>query len=235
MPFLSSVEASMGYGRPPNPPVAAATGGSLFFSGTSSSFLTVANDADLRMGAGDFTIEWFQYMQSGSSFPRIFSIGTYSAQSIACSVEGSNNTLYAWISGANVMTNSFSSNLNKWTHVAFCRSGTSFRCFINGTQAGSTLTNSTNFNNTTNTLCIGNESTASAAAAYKGYITNFRWTKGQALYTANFTRPIAPLTAGANTKLLLLASTSGTAVTDSSGVGKTVTNTGVTWNALTPF
>jgi hypothetical protein len=35
--------------------------------------------------------------------------------------------------------------------------------------------------------------------------------------------------------LLLLATTSGTAFTDSSGIGKTATGTGVAWNALTPF
>jgi hypothetical protein len=238
MPFMSSVEGAMGYGRPPNRPAAAApviTGGSMYFNGTAAVNLSLANVLDFRMGTGDFTIEWFQYMESGNSFPRIFSIGSYNTQSIACSIESSNNLLYAWISSANLMSNSFNTNLNKWTHVAFCRSGTSFRCFVNGTQVGSTLSNSTNFSDTTNVLRIGNESTTSLGAAYKGYLTNFRWTKGQALYTANFTRPTVPLTAGANTRLLLLASTNGTVTTDSSGTGKTVTNNGVVWNALTPF
>jgi hypothetical protein len=55
------------------------------------------------------------------------------------------------------------------------------------------------------------------------------------LYTSNFTRPTAPLTAVSGTKLLLLASTSGTATTDSSGLGKSVTNNGTTWSALNPF
>jgi hypothetical protein len=239
MPFAASVGGVYGYGRPRQPPVAppAVRGGSLLFSGASNSFLTVANDIDLRMGTGDFTIEWFQYATTvGNSFPRVFSIGNFSTQSIAVSQEGtdSSRTFYAWMSGA-LAIESGQNYTNRWVHFAISRSGTSLRVFRNGTQIGTTLTNSTNFNNTTSTLCIGNESSPSTGAAFKGHITNFRWVKGTALYTANFTTPTAPLTAVANTRLLLLATTSGTATTDSSATPKTVTNTNVTWNALTPF
>lgn len=240
MPFVASVESTMGYGRPKQPPAApapAAVGGSLLFPGTASSRLTIPNDVDLRMGTGNFTIEWFQYMLSSSnSAPRVFSIGTYAGASIAVSLEGSatSRTLYAWISGANSIE-SAQNYVGQWIHFAICRSGTSLRVFKNGTQIGTTLSNSTNFNDTTNVLAIGNESSASAIASFNGYITNFRIVKGTALYTSNFTRPTQPLTAVANTKLLLLASSSGAATTDSSGLGKTVTNSSVTWNALSPF
>jgi hypothetical protein len=239
MPFLSSVEAALGYGRPRQPPTQAAVvkGGSLFFAGTAAANLSIPNDIDFRNGTGNFTIEWFQYATTvGNSFPRIFSIGSYSTQSIAVSQEGSDSsrTFYAWISGANSIE-SGQNYSNTWIHFAISRSGTSLRVFKNGTQIGTTLTNSTNFNNTTDVLRIGNESSTSAGAAFKGYITNFRWTKGAALYTSNFTKPSAPLTAGANTSLLLLATTSGSASTDSSGKGKTVTNSSVTWSNLTPF
>ena len=225
-----------GYGRAQK--VAAApsgTGGSLYFNGTAAANLSIANDVDLRFGTGDFTVEWFQYMITGNANPRIFSIGTYASASIACSIESNDAYLYAWISGANAMTTSFSSNLNKWVHVAFCRSGTSFRCFVDGVQVGSTLTNSTNFSDTTNALRIGNETSTTVGSAYKGYLTNFRWTKGTARYTANFTKPTAQLTADANTRLLLLAASSGAATTDSSSSAKTVINNGATWNSLTPF
>lgn len=236
MPIFASAAGAFGYGRAKR---AAATpvGGSLLFDGTSTGNLSIANDIDFRNGTGDFTIEWFQYATTvGNSFPRVFSIGNFSTQSIAVSQEGSDSsrTFYAWISGANSIE-SGQNYSNTWIHFALCRSGTSFRVFKNGTQIGSTLTNSTNFNNTTQALRIGNETSASTGAAFKGYITNFRWTKGSALYTANFTRPAAPLTATANTSLLLLATNSGAATTDSSGKGKTVTNNGVTWSSLTPF
>jgi hypothetical protein len=239
MPFFSSVEGRYSYGRAPRPPTQAAAsgGGSLLFTGSSSSGISFANVADFQMGTGDFTIEWFQYQLPGSGLnQRIFSIGSYPSASIAVSQEGSDTsrTFYAWLSGANAMSSGINMQ-NTWIHYAICRSGSSLRVFQNGTQIGSTLSNSTNFNNTTQVLRLGNETTTSAGAAFNGYITNFHWVKGTALYTANFTRPSAPITPVANTKLLLLATTSGTALTDSSGTGKVGTATNVAWNALKPF
>ena len=240
MPFLGSVESKFAFGRPTARPAAAApvaSGGSILFSGSSTSGLTIPNDPDFRFGTGDFTVEWFQYQTAGdAAAQRIFSIGSYATQSIAVSQEGSltSRTFYVWVSGANAI----GSNLNltnAWNHFAICRSGTNLRIFRNGTQIGTTLSNSTNFNNTNQVLAIGNESSPSSIASFNGYITNFHWVKGTALYTANFTRPSAPITPVANTKLLLLATTSGTYVQDSSGLGKVATPTGATWNALSPF
>ena len=239
MPFLGSVESKFAFGRPTARPAAApaAAGGSILFSGSSTSGLTFPNDPDFRFGTGDFTVEWFQYQTAGdAAAQRIFSIGNYATQSIAVSQEGSltSRIFYAWVSGANAIATSLNLT-NAWNHFAICRSGTSLRVFRNGTQIGSTLTNSTNFNNTTNVLAIANESSPSLIASFNGYITNFHWVKGTALYTANFTRPSAPITPVANTKLLLLATTSGTYIQDSSGLGKVGTPTGATWNALSPF
>lgn len=208
----------------------------MFFAGGTNNNLSIPNDADFRLGTGDFTVEWWQLATTGgNSFPRLFSIGSYASQSIAVSQEGSDSsrTFYAWISGANVIT---SGNFtNSWIHFALSRSGTSFRVFSNGTQVGTTLTNSTNFNDTINALRIGNETNPSVGAAFKGYITCFRWVKGTALYTSNFTKPTSPPTAVANTKLLLIASNAGTVTTDTSGLGKTVTNNNITWASNSPF
>jgi Concanavalin A-like lectin/glucanases superfamily len=236
MPFVGSVEGALGYGRPARA-AATPTGGSLYFNGASNANLAIANDADLRFGTGDFTIEWWQKMDtSANPYPRVFSIGSFNTQSIAVSLEGSSTsrTFYAWISSAN----SFEAGQNyttAWIHFAISRSGTNLRIFKNGTQISTTRTNSTNFNDTTNLLRIGNEGTVSTNAAFQGYITNFHWVKGTALYTANFTKPTQPVTPVANTKLLLRATTSGTATTDSSGLGKTVTNNNITWSSQTPF
>lgn len=210
-------------------------GASLYFSGAANAYLTVANDADLRMGTGDFTIEWFQYMQTGQSFPRIFSIGTYPGADIAVSIEGG-SSFYLWVNNsARLVTSSFSS-YDQWVHVAIVGTGGSqIKVYINGSLINTS--GSYNLTNSTNALTIGNETSPSSGGAYKGYLTNFRWTKGTAVYTGAFTVPTSPLPALANTKLLLLAATAGSATTDSSSAAKTVTNNGgnVTWNALKPF
>jgi hypothetical protein len=239
MPFMSSVSSKFAYGKPPQVPASqAAVGGSLRFTASGTSGISIPNDIDLRMGTGDFTIEWFQYQlaTSGTNYQRLFSIGSYPSQSIAVSFEGADSSrqFYAWMSGANLILSGLNLT-NTWIHFAICRSGSTLRVFRNGTQIGSNISNSTNFADASNVLRLGNESTTSAAAAFNGYITNFHWVKGTALYTANFTRPTAPITPVANTMLLLNATTSGTAFTDSSSKGKVATGTGVAWNALSPF
>jgi hypothetical protein len=189
------------------------------------------------MGTGDFTVEWFQYqLASSGQFQRIFSIGSYPSQSIAMSHEGSDTSKAIYFWGSSGTQQGISRNLqNAWYHFAITRASGSLRVFLGGTQIGTTAANSTNFNNAASVLRIGNESTTSSGTAFNGYITNFHWVKGTALYTANFTPPTQPIRPVANTKLLLLATTSGTVLSDSSGTGKVATGTGTSWNSLTPF
>lgn len=210
------------------------TGGSLSFPGTSTGFLTIANFAGLQLGTGNFTIEFFLFQTGTISFPRVFSMGRFPSATIALSIEG--GTLFFWAGGAG---NSFGSvNLfNAWNHVAIVRSGTTVTIYINGTALATTRTISYNFNDTTNVLRIGTESVAAANTCLSGRLTNFRWVKGTAVYTANFTRPSAPLTAVSGTELLLLVSSSETLVVDSSPNSRTVTNNGnnITYNVSSPF
>lgn len=206
-------------------------GGSMLFAGTASSNLSIANDADLRFGTGDFTIEWWQYRTDSNSFARVFAMGTYPSQSIGVSYEGS--SLYLW--GSSGVAVGTAPTKNAWHHVAVSRSGTSLKVFVDGTQLGTTMTNSTNFSNSTYALRIGNETTTSTGSAFGGNITNFHWVKGTAKYTSNFTPATSPLSAVANTKILLKATNSGSLVTDSSASPKTVTNNSVTFSSMKPF
>ena len=208
MPFIGTIAGTYAYGKVRPPPTAASSsGGSLRFTASSTSGITIPNDIDLRMGTGDFTVEWFQYQLAtgGTNYQRIFSMGSYPSATFAVSVEGtdSSRTFYAWISSvtSNFTTLGAAENmLNTWIHYAMCRSGSTFRLFKNGTQLVTNISNTTNFTDATNNLVIGNETSRSAVAAFNGYITNFHWVKGTALYTANFSRPTAPITAVANTK-----------------------------------
>jgi hypothetical protein len=57
--------------------------------------------------------------------------------------------------------------------------------FINGTQEGSTFTDSTNFNQTNN-LLVGSDG---VNTTLQGYMDEVRLTKGVARYTASFSAP----------------------------------------------
>jgi hypothetical protein len=230
MPLIGSVAGSAGFGRIPastNP-----YGGSIFLLGDSSSHFSVPNDVDFRLGTGDFTIEFFFYQTANGGVGRVFSIGSYPTASIAFSIQSGSAVLY--LNGTDTTLGSIPSP-GQFNHYAICRSGTTLRFFLNGVQLGSSITSSDDFNNTTDVLRIGNESTINFGTTYVGgYITNFRWVKGSALYTSTFVVPTVPLVAVSGTKLLLLAADVATVADDSSGLAKTVTNNGGTWSGLHP-
>ena len=107
--------------------------------------------------------------------------------------------------------------------------------FINGTQEGSTYTDTTNY-----TLPSGSQPVVGSRGNYDSYklygnMSNVRVVKGTALYTSNFTPSTIPLTAVSGTSLLL-NTVSGAYPADNSGNGFTATATGTpTWNQASPF
>ena len=142
----------------------------------------------------------------------------------------------------------FAPSLNTWHHIALVRNGTSAWTFYydgiaKTSNQGATFT----FTSTTSTdIFIGAFTESGYPQQFTGYVTNFRYVKGVAVYTGNFTVPTTALTvtqsAGTNisaitagqTQLLLLQASTGL-LTDTAN-NTTVTNTGTaTWNALTPF
>lgn len=203
--------------------------GTMNFAGTTASNLSVANDVSLRMETGDFTIEWYQYQTDTSTFPRVFSFGSFPTANLGVSLEG--GTFYVWDGGAARAMGSLGAYKSQWVHFAISRESGTLRTFKNGVLLATRANTTTNYNSTL-AMRIGNESNLSADASFGGYLTNFRMVKGSALYTANFDRPEQPLTAVAGTSLLLLASTNLTVTADSSGLNQSVTNNNVTWTAF---
>ena len=209
----------------------AVDGGSISFNGTNQ-YVSLPGSSDWAVGTGDFTVEWFQYQTSfSSSWPRIFSVGSYPSTSIGVSIEG--GTIYVWLAGGGPrLFASAGSISNQWVHFAVTRSGTTLRIFKNGVQLASG-TNSTNVTNSSTPLYVGSEGTS--GTYFGGLITNFHFVKGTALYTSAFT-PSGPLSAVADTKLLLQAVSSGSLLSDSSGLARTVNGVSTPeFNWGTPF
>jgi hypothetical protein len=218
---------------PPTPPPPEASGSMAFSSsfGVSGSSIRYPNDASLAIGTQDFTIEWFQFWQTGASFPRVFSIGTFPSAVIGVSLEG--GSFFLWIN-ASARQVGTAPSINTWVHIAIVGNGTSIKVYFNGVLLG-TETISYNLTNTTTALAIGNETNPSTNAGFTGQITNFRWVVGTQVYTGNFTVPSTPLTDILGTQLLLLAENETDVVKDSSSANRTPTNTGVEFDNNTPF
>ena len=106
--------------------------------------------------------------------------------------------------------------VNKWYHIALTMDGSTCRLFIDGKLEGTATIGS--FGGT-GYLGIGNAYQQSAAYCVRGYISNVRLTRGQALYTSDFTPSTEPLTTtsqgaiASNVKLLCCNNSSVTGAT----------------------
>jgi hypothetical protein len=171
--------------------------GSLAFDGTGD-WLAGANYNTGNFGAGDFTVELWLKTASSSGGPCVVSQATGGgaaatswglflgyASSTSIDVYLSNGSSYFASTGGGNVTD------NAWHHVAFSRSGSSGKLFLDGVQVGSTLSLST--------TALGNGTApiyvASQGGSYPitGYIDDLRITKGYARYTATFTPPTSAL------------------------------------------
>jgi hypothetical protein len=173
-------------------------GGNSYALNGTTSYMSTPGSTNWVMGTGDFTVEWFQYMTSQPANPRVFSIGNYATATWAVSIEG--GTFYHWEAGSFRFSYSLTSGgyLNQWVHFAISRISNTTKVFKNGTQIGSSYSDSNNINNSSLAFTIGQETTPTAGSYFPGYITNFRVVKGLGVYTGNFTTPTSALTAVAS-------------------------------------
>lgn len=148
-----------------------------------------ANEFDF--GTGAFTVEFWLYSGSASNGQHIIgNIDGGSTGSWGILYSGGSNVFSVLGSGGGVsFALSSSLSLNTWYHIAICRSGTSNRLFINGTQNDVTQTDSTNYANAATTYAIGRST--DNARPFVGNLDDIRVTKGVARYTSNFTAPTA--------------------------------------------
>ena len=174
--------------------------GSVFFDGKDNTNLAITSNSDFTFGTGVFTAECWILVSAypPSNVYGIFDTGT-----------GVNSTRFSMVmyptgkiyidNNSNLIISDTILSLNSWHHLAFVREGTGSnesKLYINGVLDKS-ATISANFTN--DDILIGK---TIDNYEFIGYISNARITKGEAVYTANFTPPTSELTADANTVLL---------------------------------
>ena len=205
-----------------------------YFDG-SNDYLSVANNTAWQYGTGDFTLECWLLGTTAGSFSNQYIFGRYntSAGTYGALQIGNSTTIYWYYAngGAYSFTLGTALTTNRWYHFAVSRSGTSLRFFLDGTQIGSTQTDSTNYSGTAEFRIINAHQ--SSATYFPGYISNVRVVKGSAVYTANFTPSTQSLTAITNTVLLTCQSST---FIDNSTNNFTITNNGgVITQQFSPF
>ena len=210
------------------------TGWSNFFDGTGD-YLSVADNAALEPGASNFTIETYIYLtQTSGSLQTIFSKNTTFGP-ILLAVNGTSVIYYLSSTGASwdvaSAVSGGSITIGSWNHIALVRNGNTFTPYVNGV-AGTTTTSSATLVNNATALQIGANNNGSAEFLF-GYVSNWRYVVGTAVYTANFTPPTSPLTAITNTSLLTCQSNR--FIDNSSNAFAITRNGDVSVQAFSPF
>ena len=188
--------------------------GSVFFNKQSSSFLrTDIDDTDFVLGTDDFTLELWHNTPTLSTTNGLIMFGPggygyynslfhFSTADVQMYIS-SNGSSWDIASGTKIGERV----INTWQHYALTRDGDTFRGFIDGvlgatfTSSGSIRQGASEFN--MNQIIIGHRITTTL-----GHISNFRYIKGRAVYTAAFTPPSYELNVTSDTILLCCQSPS---------------------------
>lgn len=151
------------------------------------------------IGTSDFTIEAWVYITDSSANQFICDFRpTSTDDTTGMNIQfRSNNVLYVGSYNVAYITGSTTYSDNTWVHVALVRNGSTLTLYGNGISQGST---SHSVNLTSTDMRIG--ANRSATSVYNGYIRDFRFVNGTAVYTSAFTPPTSKLTAVTNTELL---------------------------------
>jgi hypothetical protein len=192
-----------------------------------------SNNSSFAFGTSNFTIEFWMYASSFSNTPVLYDSRPSGTQGLYPTIltDGSGN-IYYYTNSANQITGSTLS-INTWYHVAVTRSGSSTKMFVNGTQVGSTYTDTNTYLNQYPFIASSGYSIGSNY--FTGAMTNLRVNNTTAVYTSNFTAPTAPLTNISGT-VLLLSCNSNAYLTDSSSNSCLMRTAGpAQWSSLSPF
>ena len=194
-------------------------GSSLYFPETSGQAINVGYNtiAQGLTNNGDFTVElwayWTKLPSSGDTGYMMF----YSHNPEPY-ILMANGGVFIGAGGYPSFATTFTTST--WYHIAVSRSSGNLRCFVNGTQIGSTVTGSTyNYIPYTDGLFTRFGKFGDDRGRWQGYMDEIRFSK-TARYTANFTAPTAPFQNDANTVLLIHGdgTNNSTVFTDDNGI-----------------
>ncbi len=186
---------------------AGTNGGSAYFDGTGD-YLRVASGTPLNFGTNNFTVEFWIYPTKLGAAMVFLSSKDNATQSgdidIRCDYIGASSTVFYIYGGGTNFSGSFTGNiLNRWTHVALVRNGSTVTFYLNGVSVGTGVGGTQGTVNLA-AVNIGGGSGLPAAGyeGVTGYISGFRAVNGSAVYTAAFTPPTAPPSNISNTTFL---------------------------------
>ena len=165
-------------------------GASALFDG-SGDYLTLDGSSDFAFGSGDWTIDFWVRFNSVASSCALYD-GRNAEPSIAPTIyfDQAVGFIRYYTNGASRILGTTSIATGTWYHIEISRSGTSTKLFVNGTQEGSTYSDSNNYvNAATDGPRIG--VFYEGSFPHNGWIEEARVIKGTCAHTTTFTPPTA--------------------------------------------
>lgn len=199
-----------------------------YFSG--DDYLAMGSSSDWNLDSGDFTLEAWIYRTSNPSWAGIlgqWEYGNYNVNNswVMESVGTTMSFYYCSSDGNYHHADKTGLSENVWHHVATTRSGNTINVWIDGVK-GADHTVVGTIQTVSRQAFIGGN--VAGSGYFVGYMTDLKLTKGQALYTGNFT-PSTELTltsdgsTDSNVKLMCMDQPTPTAYTRAPG---TISNLG---------
>ena len=173
---------------------------SLYLDGTNDS-ISAETAGGFGFGANDFTVEFFIRPDEITGKKTIFDLRNGSASDTALNIVSVGASIGVQVGATTAILGNTGLSTGTYYHIALARESTSTKLFINGTQEGSTYSDSNDYGST-KPMVLGAEYDG-ATGAYKGYIDEFRVEKDVSKYTSNFTAPVAELLGDRDTSVLL--------------------------------
>jgi hypothetical protein len=169
---------------------------SIYFDGTGD-YATVPDHADWNFGTGDFTIEFWLKEQDitdeNGYFGQYVDANNYwGLKKLTGYNEIVNFTVVVGAS-ALISENFFINGSTAWQHIELCRTGNYFKFFLNGNSYTTINITGVTMPDFAGVLEIG--AFKNHSSVLKGWIDEFRISKGIARHTASFTPPVKPYAA----------------------------------------
>jgi hypothetical protein len=155
-------------------------GSSGYFNGSSS-----LTNSSLSLGTSDFTIEAWIYCTALNTPQTIVNQGNSDTTgNFLLWVTSSNKIGFYANNNDRIGGGNTTINLNQWYHIAFTRSGSTYKIFVNGSLDGTYVGG---FNHSGSPFKVGDG--YGGIRYFNGYIDNLRVTKGVALYQSDYFIP----------------------------------------------
>lgn len=163
-----------------------------------SDYISTPDHADFDVGSGDFTIDcWvrFNAVPGAGVYAILYSQRTTSSSNIAMTLwySGDYKWYFSYSTNGTTQINlremsTHTPSVNTWYHIACVRNGSNLDIYIDGSKQTTQTISGTIYNSTATPL-IGAANPGAPDYFLNGWIDEFRFSKGIARWTANFTPP----------------------------------------------